>query len=1065
MQKENIFHLFFSPKEKDFSDELKKQNLNSIRIFSPIMGLIFMAFCILDLILAPEFFLKFILIRILYLSFTIMIFWFTYLIRYQYSYILSFLVMIGAGITLSIFSFYYSDQQELIVRSIMAILLIIGLVFPWTPVYTFSTCLLIILSYIFERWVSSESIFSTIDILFLTSSLITATTSNLIVILSKWQDYQNRKALKFSNDRLKELDRLKSNFFANISHEFKTPLNLILSPIESILQGELKGHKDMAKFNNVLKSIQRHSFTLLSLIEDLLNFSKIESGKVPLKIQKINIVHLIQTHMDRIKLSAESRNIQLNFNFPRSDIEIYADMDKFNKVVLNLLSNSLKFTQENGSILVRIDEFKKDLVQIEFQDSGIGIPKNKIHTIFERFSQVDTSTTRQYGGTGIGLSLVKEYVEMHGQKIEIESKYIKDHPDTHGTKLTILASKKISFFENKENIYFIPDSAVDQSYFDPKEYQKDLNLYYEITVKRKPTIKNENISSVKHQVDTYSLLLVENNTDLLEYLKSILEDQYQVYLAVNGEDGLSKARTYHPDIIITDIMMPIMDGNTMAKAIRNDPETCNIPIIFLTARSDISYIIESFQIKAIDYIVKPFNSQELKLRIKNLLDFKQLYTLEETMRQEKSLRKEIEDAHDKLQKLYISREFFFSNLNHEIRTPLNIILIIIERMIQESRTKQKNRKEQKKNIETLHDYVLKITILIDNILELAKYTIGNKGLSIQKLNIYYYLQNFIQKNSNVASAKNIFLSLNFNLSKKKYFYIDEVQFSKTLMNLFHNSLKYIKGKGFIEIKVSQNKENYIIEFADSGTGIQKDVLPHIFKEFFQIDSKVENFLDENMMPASTGLGLAMVEQTIKMHGGSIEVKSKYIDDHPKDHGTIFKIRLPKNKYYSNQINSDAPKTFSSLKIQEQERMQEFLYPKYKSNQKNRSSNQKYRILIVEDDPVMLELFKKIFTEEGYKISIANNGKEGLKMAKNLKPDLVITDLVLPIMDGYKMIYNMNKNKYMNDTPVVIITGKTELNLVEDNMDLIKAKFSKPIHTKYLVHKVNQVIKQKNKVTH
>lgn len=414
--------------------------------------------------------------------------------------------------------------------------------------------------------------------------------------------------LNKANEHLKELDKIKSNFFANISHEIRTPLTLILSPVESVLQGDYDGKID----NRFFENLQRNAIKLLKLINNLLDFSKIEAGRMNLKIQVIDIVSFLKNYTSSIHSSAESKGITICFESKPVNVPVYIDIEKMDKIVMNLFSNSLKFTDKNGFIKVTVSEDKANCY-IDFEDSGIGIPSDKLQSIFDRFSQVDDGSTRKYEGTGIGLALAKELVEMHRGSISVKSRFINDFPDLHGTIFTVTIPKGEEHFRNYENLQFIESAELEESISDYRFYgmREMSDLKHE---------KSGDTVEVLHPVNSdIDILIVEDNQDMQQFLRFLLHKDYRVHIAENGEEGLKSACKLQPSLIISDVMMPVMNGYEMTKKIKEDKKLQRTPVIMLTAKSDISSKIEGMEYGADDYLTKPFNSKELLTRIKMLL--------------------------------------------------------------------------------------------------------------------------------------------------------------------------------------------------------------------------------------------------------------------------------------------------------------------------------------------------------------------------------------------------------------------------------------------------------------
>ncbi|HPS56907.1 MAG TPA: 7TM diverse intracellular signaling domain-containing protein [Spirochaetota bacterium] len=414
--------------------------------------------------------------------------------------------------------------------------------------------------------------------------------------------------LNRANEDLKELDKLKSNFFANISHEIRTPLTLILSPVESVLQGDYGREVDNSFFENV----QRNAIKLLKLINNLLDFSKIEAGHMNLNIKEIDIVIFIRNYITAIHSAAESKGISLSFVTLSSAIRLHIDIEKMDKIVMNLFSNALKFTDKGGFIRILVKEDDKNCYII-FEDSGIGIPRDKYETIFDRFSQVDTGSTRKYEGTGIGLALVKEFVNMHGGTLTVESRFIDETPEDHGTTFTVTIPRGKEHLQENDNIHISEGSELEESVSDYSfaGMREMTDLRFEKESRHVAEYNN-------HDYGT-DILVVEDNPDMQNFLKFILQKYYNVYIAGNGEEGIKTASVLKPALIVSDVMMPVMNGYEMTKRIKEDELLKRTPVILLTAKSEISSKIEGIEYGADDYLTKPFNSKELLTRIRMLL--------------------------------------------------------------------------------------------------------------------------------------------------------------------------------------------------------------------------------------------------------------------------------------------------------------------------------------------------------------------------------------------------------------------------------------------------------------
>lgn len=413
---------------------------------------------------------------------------------------------------------------------------------------------------------------------------------------------ERTKELAKANEQLKELDRAKTAFFANISHELRTPLTLILSPLEAIINGRygISLQTDDTKLSMMLYNGSK----LLKLINNLLDFTKIEAGRMVMKKQKTNIAELLKFYTSIVKPAADYKNININFNDNleqdrQGKLITWVDRDLLEKAVFNLLSNSLKFTNPGGGIIIQLDNHD-DQFSVSVKDTGIGIPEDKLDLIFEKFIMLDSSASRKYEGTGIGLALTKEIVEIMGGNIRANSRL------GEGSVFTIT----------------LPCGTEDMGDGMIQPLQ-EVRPYLMADIKPRETGVLERKPDSK-LIYNGKILIVEDSTDMQRYLTSLLDPLYRITLAGNGKEGLAKAASEQPDLILADVMMPEMDGHEMIRRIKAQEALKVIPIILLTARADLFMKIEGFEIGADDYLEKPFNADELKARIKVHFDLKRL---------------------------------------------------------------------------------------------------------------------------------------------------------------------------------------------------------------------------------------------------------------------------------------------------------------------------------------------------------------------------------------------------------------------------------------------------------
>ena len=404
-------------------------------------------------------------------------------------------------------------------------------------------------------------------------------------------------------EKLKTLDAMKSRFFANISHEFRTPLTLILGPIEDMLA---KRQNDPDR--QTLGLMQRNAKRILQLINQLLDLSRLESGKLKLQARPGDFAAFVKGVVMSFASLAEQKQIDLQFEIPENTgdqpipANAFFDRDVIEKIFYNLLANAFKFTPEGGAVTVSMSNHKRDgVVEIRVKDSGIGIPTDQQDTIFERFYQVNGGDTREHEGTGIGLALTRELVELHHGEISVNSDVGK------GTEFVVIVPVGAAHF-SREEIADKPAGDVETTDGGRMEIETPLaEPAAEPTDTRLP------------EDDIPIILVVDDHDDVRKYIRNHLKNDYKVVEAKNGEAGLNTAIDIIPDMVISDVMMPKLDGYQLCEALKSNEKTSHIPVILLTAKAGEKDKLSGLETGADDYLTKPFNSKELHVRVRNLI--------------------------------------------------------------------------------------------------------------------------------------------------------------------------------------------------------------------------------------------------------------------------------------------------------------------------------------------------------------------------------------------------------------------------------------------------------------
>jgi len=410
-------------------------------------------------------------------------------------------------------------------------------------------------------------------------------------------EIKNMHALEVERKRaeaLAEIDKAKTVFFNNISHEFRTPLTLMLGPLEELMNLPESEISRQNQFN--IETTHRNAHRLLKLVNTLLDFSRVESGQQVANFTHVDLSSYTKNLASSFRSVIEKAGMKFHVETKKIDQPVFVDKVMWEKIVFNLLSNAFKYTL-TGSIHVQLFQDENHVI-LEVADTGVGIPEKELPHMFERFHRVKEVVGRSFEGTGIGLSMIKELAHLHGGTITVTSKqgegstFRVSIPTGHDH----LQSSQIDNSESTDDII-------------SNQYVEEARTLLQESVPRDPSYSN---SDKKKEI----ILVVDDNADMREYIRTLLQKQYQVVLAVNGKDAIDKLAVVTPTLILSDVMMPIMDGIELLREIKKNPRTERIPVVLLSARAGEESRIEGFEIGADDYLIKPFSAKELLARIR-----------------------------------------------------------------------------------------------------------------------------------------------------------------------------------------------------------------------------------------------------------------------------------------------------------------------------------------------------------------------------------------------------------------------------------------------------------------
>lgn len=688
---------------------------------------------------------------------------------------------------------------------------------------------------------------------------------------------RTKASLEEALAKLKELDRAKGHFFSNITHELRTPLTMILAPLESIMAEDLGPCTEKQK--SYLQSISKNGLKLLKLINDLLDFTKIEEHHLKLHLQKTDLVDFLQELVDFSKPLAQRAGIQLDLEIEAKPADLYVDLELMERAVINLVSNALKFTRKGGRVTLRLCETDAHAL-LEIADTGIGIPKDKLETIFERFSQADVSVTRRYGGTGIGLAFVREIVELHGGSVQVSS--VPGQGSTFAIEL-----KRGSEHFSKTTLERRQESAsVDElrrgEDREPREWSRKLVSQQEYRLQDiVAATERRDPQTQARKTGQATILVVEDNPEVQRFVQMQLEDDYSVCVASNGQEGLDLALKETPDVIVTDYMMPEMDGAAMLRHLRQHTSTADVPAIMLTAKARLEDRVEVRQAGADIYLGKPFSPKELSAAIAQLLKKRGLQVAHMAKVQSKSL------------------EIISAGLAHELHNPLTYIknaCFVIGETLEKIGTVLKNPEaDPDKTQELFSASQNKISRMmntaetgirrIEQIVELVR-RYAREGFSQEPvcLNVDAALKDVA---SLVSPKTDEEVHVDLDLQIGDGFVLCVAQdMQQVFRNLIQNAIDAATGsrnttasdgaRGQVTVLSRKQENQALIEVKDNGPGISKENIDRIFSPFFTTKTSGQ----------SMGIGLAIANQIVMQCKGSIRVASE------PEGGAVFTVQLP-----------------------------------------------------------------------------------------------------------------------------------------------------------------------------
>jgi signal transduction histidine kinase len=637
--------------------------------------------------------------------------------------------------------------------------------------------------------------------------------------------------LSLSLERMKELGKVKDEFLANVSHELRTPLTLILAPLEQMLAGPT----DPAVARDNLKAMYRSAVRLHGMVNDLLELARHEAGHLRLRMSEGDLHELGGSVVESFRSLAETRQIALRFEpVDHQPLTAWADFGRMEFVLNNLLSNAMKFTPAGGEIVVRTARVDQTM-SLEVADNGPGIPAALQARVFERFERFAPPSAPGTAGAGIGLTLVKAIVELHGGTVALQSE------EGHGTRVRVTL---------KRGRDHLADGVLDRHGEDvPVPFGRRGNDV-ELLALAGPT-PAEHADAPRAGPDAPCLLVVEDNDDLRAFLVRTLGSQYRIIEARDGQAGLELATTERPQLVLSDVMMPRLDGYEMCRRLKASLETRSIPVILITAKNDTERVLEGFESGADDYLIKPFNTLELLARIEVHLRLRRL--MDEQVQREK----------------LVVLGTLAAGMAHEVRNPASAILAGLPKVARELEREKGLDAGVVVMVRTAIECAERINRLVGDLLDLGQPHRDGPQL----WDPHEGLSAALRLLSHKASPK---VQIRQKLEFQGQIEVLPAAINQIFLNLVDNALLAVGDAGTIDLTTSLKDGGFLFTVKDTGPGIAPATLTRMFNPFFSTRAPGHG----------TGLGLYISRRIATDHGGRLEVESTL------GQGTRFSLWLP-----------------------------------------------------------------------------------------------------------------------------------------------------------------------------
>jgi signal transduction histidine kinase len=880
------------------------------------------------------------------------------------------------------------------------------------------------------------------------------------------------EAEKRRAEALAEIDRAKTIFFSNVSHEFRTPLTLMLGPLV-----DLASRPDVSDdVRAQVGMVRRNGARLLRLVNTLLDFSRIEAGRAQARYEPTDLATYTRELASTFESATERAGLALTVDCPAMDQPVYVDRSMWEKIVLNLISNAFKFTFE-GQIAVSIQS-ERDCAVLRVTDTGVGIPPEELPRLFERFHRVEGSRGRSHAGSGIGLALVQELAKLHGGNVEVAS--------TPGVGTTF--SVRVPLGHGHLPAEHVSDAAPPSASVAVSPFVEEALQWLPHASDEPALVPGPLVASPVGERER--IVVADDSADMRDYIARLLSGRWQVEVVPHGREALAAIRRERPHLVITDMMMPELDGFGLLEALRADEQTRDLPVLVLSARAGDEARIEGLEAGASDYLVKPFSARELLARVEAQLLRARVRAVEEAHARRlaaifaqapvaiailrgpehvfeitnpsyveiiqgravlgKPLREalpevvaqgyveilddvvrsgqpyvarsqpialarasdgvleqryfdfvfqplvdhtggvdgvaavgydvtELSQAREAAEVANRAKDEFLAMLGHELRNPLAPILTALQLL----RLRGVQAAERERQV--IERQVQHLVSLVDDLLDVSRITRGKIQLNLRPVAISEVIAKAIETASPLLEQKGHDLRVNV---PRDGLVVegDADRLAQVVANLLTNAAKYTEHSGRITVRANATENEVVIRVEDSGIGIAPDMLPRVFDLFVQERQALDR------AEGGLGLGLAIVRSLVTLHGGRVEAHS----DGP-GRGSAFIVHLP--------LSATAVAAPDEAAIQSR-----------------RDPDVVRRVLVVDDNVDAATMLADALTMQGHVTCVASDGVAALRLAAEFRPEVILLDIGLPVMDGYEVARRFTADQRFAGMTLVAVTG-------------------------------------------